>query len=124
MGGKLSRLLKSADRLTEEFVGLLDARDRFHTCNEGMFLDSRSFDQDETLMAKVYKRRDWTLEVPADERTYEIFCRTLVRRLIEISGASWNEAGFKAVFNPDWDGHQPLEEMFKGVLGERPQIRS
>lgn len=78
MGGKLSRLLKSADRLTEEFTGLLDRWGMFYSGNDGMFLDSRSFDQDEVLMAKVHQRRDWALELPADERTYEIFCRTLV----------------------------------------------
>jgi flavin-dependent dehydrogenase len=121
MGGKLSRLLKSADRLTEEFTGLLDRWGMFYSGNDGMFLDSRSFDQDEVLMAKVHQRRDWALELPADERTYEIFCRTLVRRLIEISGADWDETRFKAVFDPDWDGHQPLEELYRGTLGhERP----
>ncbi|GAA2264461.1 hypothetical protein GCM10010430_56410 [Kitasatospora cystarginea] len=112
LAGKLARLLESADRLTEEFVGLLDRQEAFHARNQGMFLDSRSFDQDEVLLGKVFGRRDWTAEIPADERTYEIFCRTLVHRLTELSGESWDEAGFKAAFDPDWDSRQSLAEMY------------
>jgi len=117
MGGKLSRLLKSADRLTEEFVEMLDRDGRFYAANEGAFLESSEFDQDQDLMTKVYEPRDWTLEVSADERAYESFCRTIVRRLVVASGESWDEDRFMAVFNPDWDGHQPLTEMYKGVIG-------
>ncbi|MDA5285012.1 NAD(P)/FAD-dependent oxidoreductase [Streptomyces sp. Isolate_45] len=117
MGGKLARLLSSADRLTEEFVELIERDEKYYTHNSGVFLDSATFDQDETLMPKVYEPRDWTLEGPADERSYEIFCRTLVQRLIELSGGSWSEERFKDVFNPDWDGHQPLDEIYKGVAG-------
>ncbi|WP_438485071.1 NAD(P)/FAD-dependent oxidoreductase [Streptomyces sp. S186] len=117
MGGKLSRLLKSADRLTEEFVELLDRDGMFSARNTDIYLDSAEFDQDETLMAKVYEPRDWTLEGPADERSYQIFCRTLVQRLVGMAGAEWDEERFQRVFNPDWDGHQPLTEMLKGVLG-------
>lgn len=115
MGGKLARLLSSADRLTEEFVEMIDRDERFYAKNEGEFLDSAAFDQDETLMSKVYEARDWTLEVPADERTYEIFCRTLVQRLVELSGGVWDEERFTAVFDPDWDGHQSLAEMYEGA---------
>ncbi|GGO99270.1 FAD-dependent oxidoreductase [Wenjunlia tyrosinilytica] len=117
MNGKLARMLAWADQLTDEFVDLLDQNEKFYVGNEGMFLDSRLFDEDTVLMAKVHDRRNWMREVSADERTYGIFCRTLVRRLVEISGEVWSETSFKAVFNPDADDRQTLRAMYAGVAG-------
>ncbi|MEU0203849.1 MULTISPECIES: FAD-dependent monooxygenase [unclassified Streptomyces] len=116
MEGRLARLLRTADRLTDEFAGLLDASGDYHTGNTGRFLDSGSFDQDPVLIRKLHQPRDVDLEVPADERSYQILCRTLVRRLVEIAGEPWDEEVFRSVFDPDWDNRQTLTDMYQKML--------
>ncbi|WP_435592017.1 FAD-dependent oxidoreductase [Nocardia sp. bgisy118] len=118
MNGKLSRLLTAADRLTEEFVAILDQAGQYYDHNEGAYLDSAGYDQDPSLMAKVYEPRDWQLEAQEDVRAYAIFCGTLVHRLCELTGRPWSEEAFCGVLNLDWDSGQKLSEIFESTVRE------
>jgi flavin-dependent dehydrogenase len=118
--GILARLLLTVDRLTEELVATLDQDGTTTTANSGIFLDSKPFDQDPELIGKVHLRRDWRVERTVDRQNYAVFCRTVMRRLMELRGQPWHEAAFTAVFAPDWDDKQTLADLYSGMLAWSP----
>lgn len=117
MRGKLAGLLDTADRFIDEFVEMVDSKAAFYSCNEGHFLDSASFDQDQVLLAKVHEPRVYDREFALDQEAYARYCRTLTHRVIELNGKQWDEAGFSATFDPAWDSGQSLAELVDGATG-------
>jgi flavin-dependent dehydrogenase len=115
MRGKLSRLLKAAERLCLELVSALDRHGAYHANNHERFLDSASFEEDAALLAKLYRSRNWEVEPQHELRFYELLCREAAARLAELEGVAWGEQRFLQIFERDWDRGQSLADIVEGM---------
>lgn len=96
------------DRLTDEFVKLLDAHHAYFDHNRGHFSEAT---ERLSIGNKVFaKPRDLEVERREDLVTYEATYRHFLRRAAELEKLPFAEGAFQRFFKKDWSSGQTLAD--------------